>query len=284
MIRLASLAASLLVVGCDGSAAEIPAECNGAVELCQRRFDEAAYPTTHNAMSNADEGWVNPNQYHAISDQLAAGVRALMLDAHYWEETAYLCHTVCQLGSKPLADGLEEIADFLADNRGEVVTIIFESYISAADTEAAFAESGLIDHLFSPEQPPSAAAPWPTLRELIDDDQRVIVLTDDSGGAYPWYLDIWEQAWETHYAARDTGDFSCDINRGDAENPLFIFNHFLTRTRPVPEEAENTNANPLLIDRATSCMNESGSLPNFVTVDFYSVGDLFAAVATLNGL
>ncbi len=103
MIRLASLAASLLVVGCDGSAAEIPAECNGAVELCQRRFDEAAYPTTHNAMSNADEGWVNPNQYHAISDQLAAGVRALMLDAHYWEETAYLCHTVCQLGSKPLA-------------------------------------------------------------------------------------------------------------------------------------------------------------------------------------
>jgi len=65
-------------------------------------------------MSNADDGWVNPNQYHGISQQLADGVRGLMLDTHYFEEQAYLCHALCQLGAQPLVDGLAEIRDFLS--------------------------------------------------------------------------------------------------------------------------------------------------------------------------
>ena len=275
---------ALLVVSCAAEPIPIPPECNGAVELCARRFDQVAYPTTHNAMSSEDDGWVNPNQYHDVPAQLEDGVRALMLDTHYFEDRTMLCHGVCQLGSQPLAEGLAEIADFLHHHRGEVVTIIFESYISADDTRVAFEDSGLADYLFRPASPPSPTSPWPTLRQLIDDDQRLVVLTDAEGGAFPWYLDVWGQAWETPFAAREITDFTCDPGRGDPANPLFIFNHFLTRTRPVPEDADQVNADPLLIDRARECMAASGSLPNFVTVDFYSVGDLFEAVASLNGL
>jgi len=44
------------------------------------------------------------------------------------------------------------------------------------------------------------------------------------------------------------------------------------------------NHNPLFIDRALQCQAESGRLPNFVTVDYYDIGDVFSVVDKLNGL
>jgi hypothetical protein len=280
MVRSLAVLA-VFVIGCADEALPIPPECNGAIDLCGRRYDQVAYPTTHNAMSSEEYGWVYPNQLLGIERQLDDGIRGLMLDSHAFEGQTLLCHGTCLLGSLPLVDGLAMIRGFLDHHRGEVVTIIFETYVTAEATAAAFDDSGLARYVHA--QAPGA--PWPTLRELIDADTRLVVFTDDDGGgAHDWYLDVWAHAWETDYAAESTSDFSCDINRGDAGNPLFIFNHFLTRSFAVPEEAATTNADPFLIDRAMQCQASSGRLPNFVTVDFYSEGDLFEAVDALNGL
>jgi hypothetical protein len=55
--------------------------CNGHAELCQRRYDEVSYVTTHNAMSAADEpGWYLAEQPHGLTSQLSGGVRAAMID------------------------------------------------------------------------------------------------------------------------------------------------------------------------------------------------------------
>jgi hypothetical protein len=97
-------------------------------------------------------------------------------------------------------------------------------------------------------------------------------------------MGVWAHAWETHYSARTTRDFSCNPNRGDRRHRLFIFNHFLTNIVPVPGQAPTTNGSPLLGDRAAECQRVSGHLPNFVTVDFYSVGVVREVVAHLNGL
>ena len=56
--------------------------CNGDHALCSRRFDQVRYATTHNAMSNAANGWLGPNQNLDVPAQLAAGVRGLMLDTY----------------------------------------------------------------------------------------------------------------------------------------------------------------------------------------------------------
>ena len=256
------------------------AECNQADVLCDRRFDEVAYPTTHNAMSNQAEGWLFPNQNNTVSTQLADGVRALMLDTHYLDGQPYLCHEYCQLGSKPLVDGLAEIRAFLDRHPYEVVSIIFESYISAADTAAAFTASGLDPYLHAQ----GAADPWPTLRELISSGQRLIVFTDNEGGAFSWYLDVWAFAWETPFSFATPADFTCMKNRGNMANRLFILNHFLTQVVGSPVLSAQVNYNPLFVDRAEQCQSESGRLPNFVTVDFYDIGDLFGVVNHLNGL
>ncbi len=272
---------ALFALGCSSEEElPIPSECNGAVELCARRYDEVVYPTTHNAMSNGQDGWQNPNQDFNLARQLADGVRGLMLDAHEWGDGVLLCHAFCPLGSLPLADGLRIIRTFLHDQRGEVVTIIFESYVTPEEMATAFAASGLDRYVHAHV----AGEPWPTLREMIDADERVVVFTDDGGATYPWYLDVWANAYETHYQAETIADFSCAPNRGDPQNPLFIFNHFLTQTLAVPDQAPTVNANPFLLDRARECMQADGSLPNFVTVDFYDQGDLFAAVRALNNL
>lgn len=252
--------------------------CNGAAALCDRRFDQVVYPTTHNAYSNEDEGFVFPNQHHTMAEQLADGVRAVMLDTHYFEAQVYLCHNHCPSGKKLLADGLAEIKQFLDRHPNDVVSIIFESYVSAADTAAAFAASGLLPYVHSQ----AAGELWPTLREMIDAGGRLVVFTDYDAGVYPWYLDVWAFAWETHYSFEMPADFSCAINRGDMNNRLFILNHFLTQIFGLPQLAEQVNFNPLFVDRARQCQSESGRLPNFVTVDFYDIGDLFSVAGTLN--
>jgi hypothetical protein len=259
--------------------------CNGFVQLCDRAYDAVSYPTTHNAMSNGEEGWLVPNQNFAVPTQLGDGVRALMLDTWYFGGQVVLCHGgdvfPCDLsGMKPLADGLAEIADFLDRRPNEVVSIIFESYVSEADVEAAFDAAGLAGRTHV--QP--VGEPWPTLRSLIEDDQRLVVFTDDSGAVLPWHHYVWDFAWETHFSFENPEDFSCAINRGSPANSLFILNHFLTRFVGSPVLADMVNHNPLFIDRAEQCLSESGRLPNFVTVDYYDIGDLFPVVQNLNGL
>jgi hypothetical protein len=253
--------------------------CNGADALCGRRYDEVAYVTTHNAMSSEEDGFLGPNQYFGIGRQLDDGVRGLMLDVHDDQGQPALCHGTCLFGKTPLVLGLGVIRAFLDAHPREVVTIIFESYVDGAVIERAFADADLVRLVHT--QPRGQA--WPTLAAMVEANRRLVVLTDRPGGP-AWNMDVWAHAWETHFSAASTSDFSCNPNRGDVRNPLFIFNHFLTRTLPVPRQAPTTNGAPLLPDRAAACREASGHLPNFVTVDFYSVGVVREVVAALNGL
>jgi hypothetical protein len=254
--------------------------CDGAPELCDRRFDEVSYATTHNANSNAQDGFSGPNQQYNVTRQLEDGVRGLMLDTHYDAGTVMLCHAFCVLGKRPLVDTLVELREFLEREPYEVVSIIFESYVSAADTEAAFAAAGLLPYVHA--QP--VADPWPTLREMIASDRRLVVFTDSGGGTYPWYHHVWNYAFETHYSFSTPADLSCAPNRGNPANRLFILNHFLTQVFGSPTLAAQINFNPLFIDRANACAAANAALPNFVTVDFHDIGDTFAVVDALNGL
>ncbi|MEZ4312016.1 MAG: hypothetical protein R3F14_28655 [Polyangiaceae bacterium] len=161
-----------------------------------------------------------------------------------------------------------------------MVVLIFEAYVSAEKTAEAFEESGAVDLVRT--QP--KGQPWPTLGELIEANQRLIALTDDPEGVPGYYHPVWEYAWDNPYAAETPGDMKCQLGRGDLANPLFIFNHFLTAPTGDLTLAEQVNHNPFFIERAQACQAQMGDLPNFVTVDFYTTGDLFEVVRTLNGL
>ena len=56
-------------------------ECNGSAALCDLRLDQVALATTHNSMNAAADGFVEPSQHSGIEQQLADGVRGLLVDA-----------------------------------------------------------------------------------------------------------------------------------------------------------------------------------------------------------
>ncbi len=269
--------------GLGPDAGEPARKCNGHEELCDRRYDAVGVPMTHNAMSNAEAGWVSPNQTFGISRQLDDGIRGLMLDTYEEEGELLLCHVLCLAGSQPLVEGLGEIKAFLDNHPDEVVSIIFENYVTHDQTAGAFEEAGLLGFVY----PHDAGSPWPSLGELIDGGTRLVVFQEKlpEDDAFPWLMNIWEHAWETPFSFSVPEDLSCDPNRGDPTNPLFLLNHFLTAPLGGNAElAEMINYNPLFIDRARECERAGAALPNFVAVDFYDIGDLFAVVDALNGL
>lgn len=261
--------------------ADLVLRCNGRAQLCDRSYEAVAYATAHNAMSNGEAGWSLPNQNFGITRQLNDGVRGLMLDTYEEEGQLLLCHSLCGLGSQPLVDGLGEIKAFLDTHPQEVVSIIFESYISHAQYASAFDAADLTPLAYAHD----AGELWPTLQELIDAGTPLVVFQDVAlDDAYPWLMNIWDHAWETHYSWQTPEDFNCNPNRGNPANTLFILNHFLTQTVGMASFAQMVNFNPLFIERAEQCQQEGGQLPNFVTVDFYDIGDVFEVVDTLNGL
>ena len=58
--------------------------CNGHAELCGRHYDDVVYGATHNSMSSPDVVTIWPEHDGNIRSQLDAGVRALLIDSHYW--------------------------------------------------------------------------------------------------------------------------------------------------------------------------------------------------------
>jgi len=260
--------------------------CNGHPELCERRYDEVAVVMTHNAMSSEEEGFISPNQNRRLWRQLEDGAPGFMLDVHLARDgSVVLCHGLCALGQRPLADGLRDLRVFLDCHPHEVLTIIFESNVSEAQVAEGFTASGLDRYVYTPEGPPGAGVAWPTLREMIAGNERVVVFTADRDRTLPWHLYTYDWAWENPYAATTPEELSCAEDRGSRDRSLWVFNHFLTAPLASPALADSINHDPFFSERVDGCrMVAGGDLPNFVTVDFYDLGDVIAVVDALNGV
>ena len=259
------------------------AQCNGHESLCDKTYKEVAYLTTHNAYNSAQDEFMAPNQTYGITQQLEDGVRGLMIDVYDVEGVPTVYHGFSFLGTAPFADNLFEIKNFLTENATEVVTIILECYTTANAIEQALADAELSDFLYAKN------GDWATLREMIDNNQRLVILTDvdDASPAQNWYHYVWDYAVETHYSISDTSQMTCDYNRGNPWNDLFIFNHFVTHPTfgtGLPIESEIANSNPFLLNRVLECQEEKSKFPNFITVDYYEKGNTLQVVNTLNGV
>ena len=270
-----------LLAACTAGATDSasPQTCHGAAALCDRPLDRVAIAMTHNAMSNADEGWLGPNQTHDIDRQLSDGVRGLMLDVHPWQDEAWLCHGYCELGAERLADGLARLGRFHDDHPHEPVVLMLESHVDPSWIAAAAEEAGVAARAHV--QPDGA--PWPTLRELGDAGTPLVVFSQGEGGDVPWiHAGYRDHVWDTPYAAQTAADLSCAPLRGDTGHAFFLVNHFLTRPTARAELAEEVNHDPLLSARIDQCADDAGRPVSWVAVDFYEIGDLLPAVGRMN--
>jgi hypothetical protein len=202
----------------------------------------------------------------------------------------YLCHTLCELGATPLARGLDDVHDFLVNHPTDVVVIVNQDYVTPADYVKAVGDAGLTPYVFAPP----ADGDWPTLREMIEADHRLVMLAENHAGDAPWYQPAYDHlTQETPYAfpraslltAKPDRAASCRPNRGPKQAPLFLINHWVsTDPTPRPSDAQKVNAYAPLLARARECRRIRHHLPNLLAVNFYKRGDVFRVADTLNGL
>ena len=273
----------------DGTSQEGPDEtveefCNGNADLCERPYNEVVFPATHNAHATFSSDFLeaNANQTNSIAQQLEDGIRCMALDVYEHEGDTALCHGPCALGAISHRDTLNDIKSFLEANPSDVFTIIYEDHLGADLIEADFIETGLVDFVFTHEEGDA----WPTLQEMVDAGTRLVVTAEQAGPPPAWLHHVWDVAWDTNYSFRSPEEFSCDLNRGAEGNDLFLLNHWIGTEIGLPsmDDAKLVNQEAALLKRAQQCQDESGRLPNFIMVDFYEHGDLFAVVDTMNGL
>lgn len=261
LLTLLALLALPALTACAGEK-PAPRECNGSADLCDRRLDDLTLPATHNSMSNAADGWQIPNQEYGLQRQLDDGIRGMLLDTYAWEGDRWFCHGYCELGALRMSEGLATLRTFLDDHPDTVLILILEDHLDAAQTALAFDEAGLSSE-FVPLPLPS---PLPTLADLIDARTRLLVVSEST--------DAWQVFSDTPYSFTSVEEMDCSLNRGSAENPLFLVNHWVEDPFPDPDLSAQANTLEVLNARMEECMSARGRKPTLLAVNHYTIGDL----------
>ena len=205
------------------------------------------------------------------------------------EPGVFLCHRFCELGATEITEAFRDIREFLVEQPSEVLVIVIEDYVLPSAIVAALEESGLAEKVY--RGPP--AGPFPTLREMIDSGRQVVVYTEHVGDA-PWFAVGYEEAiQETPFTFKrpalltepSNWPASCEANRGPAEAPLLLMNHWVnTDPTPRPSNAALVNRRDVLVGRARECERLRGQPVNLLAVDFVGQGDVEGAANELNGV
>lgn len=283
-------------------------ECNGKSELCSRKYSNVTFLGAHNSYALGTMAQVSTNQLVGVNAQLSDGVRALQIQGHKSsrsDDTAnpsgvLLCHTSCSLGSTPLELYLSNVSDFMNQNPTEVVTLIIANNdnIDVNDWASAFQKNGLDQIAYKPPSDTVTKDQWPTLQEMIDSKQRLVVFMDYKSDLsrvnyiIPEFKNVWENPYD-----QTSGTFNCTPDRydGDTSQMMYLINHYRDNVDsiagqeiklPARDKLNVTNSVDSIMRDANSCAKQYNSYPTFVLVDFYNVGNgsVFAATSGMNNV
>ncbi|MCX4585605.1 PI-PLC domain-containing protein [Streptomyces sp. NBC_01481] len=272
-----------------------------------RRLDEVAFLTTHNAFTNyEDSRWSSANQAESVRAQLDNGVRGLSLDTHWYERSTwlciisfgsdcypsdvYLCHGDCKtfagatyaLPRQSFHGTMQTVVDFLATHPQEVVTVFLEDYVSAEQLRQSLGRvNGLSELLFRPDAWGVRQHGWPKVADLVTAGKRLLILSDRSDRENLGVM--YDKSWtvSNYWSLGDLGNDLACVSRWsdvplDRQEPgfrrLFTMSHH--RNVPTVLTAALDNGTKLRNRIADQCRTAAGGRnPNFVSVDFHRLSD-----------
>lgn len=276
-------------------ASDAPA-CQGAVIFCMRTYDNFTFPETHNSFATTEDGVIYPASNHqtALAAQWAGGIRAYMIDTHHKssdeteKEDVRFCHGdpdsffhPCTYSEVDAFEWLDELRGLMDNSPNDVVTILIENYVPREHLSYLFNQSNLTSRTWI--HPPGEE--WPTLGEMVLSERNLVVFIDETDNAsYPWLHHAWTHSWDTPYGQQDEEDMSCEVGRGDGEQPVWHLNNWLNNAAGAPDyfAAQEVNDHDKLLARALECWEEVGDRPTFIAVDWWDEGDVVGVVNDLN--
>ena len=282
----------------DGGDRRIPNPTTGAqagyVKDTSRTFNEYVWVTAHNAFVNRTITGL-PNQRLTIKEQLERGVRGFMLDTY--NDPIELCHPSWDCMGK-LSNTLAEIVSFLNSNKDAVVTVNLEDYTSRSAMQRAFdAVPALAHYTFNPKKW-IGRNEWPTLFEMLQADQRLILITSKDANAGQYHDEAYvfydrDITSENYWSLGDTvftHNMSC-VSRWSGTplslktasysdyngwSRLFVMNHFHGLPMSLHSGYDNQLGGDVgLLRRITQyCEPAAERFPNYIAVDFVDQGDV----------
>jgi hypothetical protein len=202
----------------------------------------------------------------------------------------YLCHGFCEVGARLAKTDLEAMRDFLLAHPNQVIVVINQNEgVGPKQFARVVDESGLGELVYR-----GPTDDWPTLAEMIRTNERVVMMAENPPfDRVPWYHEAYAITQETPYRFtrpaqlidQDLLPASCAENRGPADAPLFLLNHWIdTSPAPRPSNAARVNARGPLLRRARECERLRGQRANLVAIDFWRTGDVLGVADKLNGV
>jgi hypothetical protein len=282
--------------------------CNGYKELCYRKYNNITQIAAHNSPFHVPNN-VASNQNLGVIAQLDDGIRMLQAQVHLVNETLYLCHTSCDLlNAGTLTDYLFTVAQWVYSHPYDIITILLgnPAFLAASTFEYAIEASGILPFAYIPPTYPLGIDGWPFLAEMILNSSRVVFFLDynEAGApAVPYLLDEFQTFWETPMDPTDRS-FPCTVQRPpglteeDVRSRMYIANHnlntdltILGNTLSVPtliylNVTNNVTGEGSLGVATEQCAKDWGKPPNFLSVDYYDVGNgsVFEVAAKWNNV
>ncbi len=271
-------------------------ECMGLVEYCLRTYDDFTFAETHNSFATTEDEVYYPASNHdtGLSAQWNGGVRAFMLDTFHRSdsendpEDVVFCHGdadgiihPCTYSEVDAFAWLAQLRSFMDDDPTQIVTILLENYVPSSHLEFLFNETGLLEKTYVHQ----ISEPWPSLGEMVLSNKNLVVFWDESDEPdYPWLHHAWTHSWDTPYGESNEDEMSCDVGRGDINQPVWHLNNWLSNALGLsdPQRSEDVNDYDKLLQRTIDCWEEVGNRPTFVAVDWWGDGDVVGVVEAIN--
>jgi len=221
-------------------------------------------------------------------------VRAFMLDTHHRSDTendpedVVFCHGdndgiihPCTYSEVDALAWLAQLRSLMDDNPTQIVTILLENYVPPSHLEILFNDTGLLEKAYVRQ----ISEPWPTLGEMVLSNKTLVIFWDDGEELeYPWLHHAWTHSWDTPYGESNEDEMSCNVGRGDSNQPVWHLNNWLSNTLGLsdPQRSEEVNDYDKLLQRTIDCWQEVGNRPTFVAVDWWDDGDVVGVVEAIN--
>lgn len=253
-------------------------------------FNKYSWLTTHNAyalsgMTSATGSMIlaPTNQEDGVTAQLKNGARGLMLDMYDFMNDIWLCHSFqgkCYnfTAFQPAVNVLKEIRSFLDSNPSEIITIFIEDYVKSQNgLTKVFGAAGLTKYMFPLSRMPKGGADWPTVVDMVQKNQRLVVFTSISskeaseGIAYQWKYVVENQYGDQGMVAGKCPNRAESPSMDTRSISLVLMNYFPSQANSSRACADNSAP---LISMMNTCYQQDGKRwPNFIAIDFYKKSD-----------
>ncbi len=306
------LVAVLLIVATGAvaapSAQAAPPRCNGLAELCDRPLGAVAFPTSHNSMSSAADGFRGPNQGATMAEQLDDGIRGFQIDAYLgsargdrvYTDVATSVPAQTDLPEPLLQAGLrlhDRLASVPADGTSKVYLCHTLCELGAITMRSAFDDVArfldehpdevllfVVEDYVQPDRllavldaaglhdellPVPSGSPLPTLGEMLDAGKRLVV-TLENGDAPPLLPNAFAAlVEETPFTFHRIGDLRTPASCVDNRGVTDAPIFQLNHwVTPAGPRRSRVVNFAVLRDRVAECTELRGRAPTLVAVDF----------------